>query len=66
MKPRHRHARIAAFVTAAAAIGMFVGPARADAAPDGTANQDVPSAMVQQPGSRVDGWANRDIDIGTF
>jgi hypothetical protein len=60
MRPRHFLARIAAFVTVAAAIAMLLGPARADAAEaDG-------SAIVQQPGSRVDGWANRDMDIGTF
>jgi hypothetical protein len=66
MKTRHLLARIAAVVTAAAAIGMFLGPARADAATGGTANQDVRSAMAQSPGSRVDGWANRDVDIGAF
>jgi hypothetical protein len=60
MRPRHFLARIAAFVTVAAAIAMLLGPARADAAEaDG-------SAIVQQPGSRVDGWANRDADIGAF
>ena len=68
MKPRHFHARIAAFVTAAAAIAMFVGPARADAAADAAANQSVRSSMAQEPGfgigSRVDGWANPDVDIG--
>jgi hypothetical protein len=32
MKPQHPLACIAAVVTAAAAIGMFLGPARADAA----------------------------------
>ncbi|MGH9289642.1 MAG: hypothetical protein ACRD0V_15360 [Acidimicrobiales bacterium] len=60
MKPRHFLARIAAVVTAAAAIAMFLGPARADAAdPDG-------SAMAADVGGRVDGWANRDLDIGAF
>ena len=60
MKPQHFLARIAAFVTVAAAVGMLIGPARADAADlDG-------SAMAQQPGSRVDGWANPDVDIGAF
>ena len=52
MKPRHFLARIAAFVTAAVAIGMFLGPARADAAD-------------HQP-DEVDGWGKRDLDIGTF
>jgi hypothetical protein len=69
MKPGHLLARIAAVVTAAAAIGMFVGPARADAAnraPDSSANRDSTSSMAQWPGSRVDGWANRDVDIGAF
>ena len=67
MKTRHVLARIAAVVTAAAAIGMFLGPARADAgkdAPDSVANRDSTSSMAQQPGSRVDGWANVDVDIG--
>ena len=66
MKTRHLLARIAAVVTAAAAIGMFLGPARANAAPDSATNQDLWSAIAQQPGSRVDGWANRDTDIGAF
>ncbi len=55
---------------AAAAIGMFLGPARADAAahaPDSSANRDSTSSTAQQPGSRVDGWANRydtpDMDL---
>ena len=68
MKPGRFLARIGAFVTAAAAIAMFVGPTRADAAPDGAANHYVRSAMAQEPGfgigSRVDGWANPDVDIG--
>ena len=70
MKPRHFLARIAAFVTAAAAIGMFLGPARADASdhddPDGTANRDLRSSMAATVGGRVDGWANRDIDMGVL
>jgi hypothetical protein len=70
MKPRHFPARIAAFVTAAAAIGMFLGPARADASdhddPDGRANRDLTSSMAANAGGRVDGWANRDIDIGAL
>ena len=66
MKTRHLLARIAAVVTAAAAIGMFLGPARANAAPDRSANQDLWSSIAQQPGSRVDGRANRDTDIGAF
>jgi hypothetical protein len=68
MKPRHFLARIAAFVTAAAAIGMFLGPARADAAdhqPDGSGRPDMESATAEAIGSRTDGWANRDLDIGT-
>jgi len=70
MKTRHLLARVAAVVTAAAAIGMFLGLARADAAdhaPDSSANRDSTSSIAQQPGSRVDGWANRydtpDMDL---
>ena len=69
MKTRHLPARIAAVVTAAAAVGVFLGPARADAAgdaPHGSANRDSTSSTAQQPGSRVDGWANMDVDIGAF
>jgi hypothetical protein len=69
MKTRNFLARIAAFVTAAAAIGMFLGPASAEVAdhePDGGANRDLRSAMADELGSRVDGWANRDLDIGAF
>jgi hypothetical protein len=75
LKPRHFLARIAAVVTAAAAIGMFLGPARADAADhqpddlDGWANRDLDIGAFSSPdwiGSRVDGWANRDEDIGAF
>src|SRR5262245_21725692 len=67
MRPRHFLARIAAVVTAAAAIGMFLGPARADASdhddPDGTVNRDMTSAMAEG-GTLLEGWANRDLDIG--
>jgi hypothetical protein len=70
VKPRHFLARIAAFVTAAATIGMFLGPAPADASdhddPDGTANRDLTSSMAATVGGRVDGWANRDIDMGAL
>jgi hypothetical protein len=69
VKTGHFLARIAAVVTAAAAIGMLLGPARADAAdhePDGSANRDLRSSMAEELGSRVDGWANRDMDIGAF
>jgi hypothetical protein len=75
MKPRHFLARIAAVVTAAAAIGMFLGPARADAADhqpdelDGWANRDLDIGAFSSDdwiGSRVDGWANRDVDISAF
>jgi hypothetical protein len=69
-------ARIAALVTVAAAIAMFLWPASAEAADhqlDGWANpdpdinsNDLGSAMTQGPGGRVDGWANRDLDIGAF
>jgi hypothetical protein len=66
MRPRHFLARIAAFVTAAAAIGMLLGPARAGASdhdnPDGTVNRDSTSAMADE----IDGWGNRDLDIGSF
>jgi hypothetical protein len=65
MKPRHLLARIAAVVTAAATIAMFLGPARADAAdhePDGSANRDLTSSMAEGPGGRVDGWANQELD----
>ncbi len=67
MKTRHFLARIAAVVTAAAAIGMLLGPARADAAdhePDGSANRDLRSSMAEELGSRLDGWDNRDLEIG--
>jgi hypothetical protein len=70
MKPRHFLARIAAVVTAAAAIAMLLGPARADASdhddPDGRANQDSRSAMAQDSGTLLEGWANRGLDIGDF
>jgi hypothetical protein len=71
MKPRHFLARIAAVVTAAAAITMFLGPVRADASdhddPDGTVNQDLTSAMADdRDGTLLEGWANRDLDIGDF
>jgi hypothetical protein len=66
MKTRHFLARITAFVTAAATIGLVLGPARADAAdhqPDGSANRDLRSSMAEELGSRLDGWTNRDLDI---
>jgi len=70
MKPRHFLTRIAALVTAAAAIAIFLGPARADASdhddPDGTVNRDSTSAMAQSIGSREDGWSNPDVDLGAF
>jgi hypothetical protein len=69
MKPRHFLARIAGFVTAAAVIGMLLGPARADAADpesDVSANRDLRSAMAPDVGGRVDGWGNWDLDIGAF
>ena len=69
VKTGHFLARIAAVVTAAAAIGMLLGPARADAAdhePDGSANRDLRSSMAEELGSRVDGWDNRDLDIGAL
>jgi hypothetical protein len=68
MKMRHFLARIAAVVTAAAAIGMLLGPARADAAdhePDGSANRDLRSSMAEELGGRVDGWDNRDMDLSS-
>lgn len=68
MKTRHFLARIAAVVTAAAAIGMLLGPARADAAdhePDGSANRDLRSSMAEELGSRLDGWDNRDLDLSS-
>ena len=66
VKTGHFLARIAAVVTAAAAIGMLLGPARADAAdhePDGSANRDLRSSMAEELGSRVDGWDNRGMDL---
>jgi hypothetical protein len=75
MKPRHFLARIAAFVTAAAAIGMFLGPARADAADplprdlmDGWPNRDqdigaLSSSMAEELGSRLDGWDTPEMDL---
>jgi hypothetical protein len=69
-------ARIAALATAAAALGMFLVPARAEAAdhqPDGCGDRDsdvgsdtVASATTPGVGSILDGWANRDLDIDTF
>ena len=59
MKTRHLLVRIAVCVTAASALGVFVGSA--------TDSQDAPAANDNPAiGSRVDGWANRDVDIGTF
>jgi hypothetical protein len=71
MKPRHFLARIAAVVTAAAAVAMFLGPVRAGASdhddPDGTAHRDsTPSMAESHPESLLDGWANRDFDIGAL
>jgi hypothetical protein len=43
-------------VTAAAAIAMFLGPARADASD----HDD------RHSGTLLEGWANRDLDIGAF
>jgi len=68
VKTRHFLARIAAVVTAAAAIGMVLGPARADAAdhePDGSANRGLRSSMAEELGGRLDGWANRDMDLSS-
>jgi hypothetical protein len=74
MKARHFLARIAAFVTAAA-IGMFLGPARADAADplprdlmDGWPNRDqdigaLSSSMAEELGSRLDGWDTPAMDL---
>jgi hypothetical protein len=71
MKPRHFLARIAAVVTAAAAIAMFLGPVRADASdhddPDGTVNRDLPSSKADdRDGTLLEGSATRDLDIGPF
>jgi hypothetical protein len=70
MKPRHLLARIAALVTAAAVVAMFLGPVRADASdhddPDGTVNRDSTSAMATNGGTLLEGWANRDLDIGAL
>jgi hypothetical protein len=68
MKTRRFLARIAAVVTAAAAIGMFLGPAPADAAghePDGSPSPDLRSSMAEELGSRLDGWDNRDMDLSS-
>jgi len=47
---------------------MFLGPIRADASdhddPDGTLNRDSTSAMAAE--SLLEGWATRDLDIGSF
>jgi hypothetical protein len=76
MKTRRLLARIAAFVTVAATIGTFLGPASAEASdhePDGWTNRkpdigsnDLGSAMTQGTGSLLEGWANRDLDIGAL
>jgi hypothetical protein len=59
MKPRHFLARIAALVTAAAAVAMFLAPARADAS---ASDHD----GGRTGGTLLEGWANRDDDIGNF
>ena len=78
MKTRHFLARIAPFVVAAAAIGMFPGPAGATPAdhhPDRGADRDLDAgthpmgsdmAEALGIGTRLDGWASRDLDIGAF
>ena len=76
VKTRRLLARITAFVTVAAAIGTFLGPASAEAAdhqPDGWTNRkpdigshDLGSATTQAIGSREDGWTNPDVDISAF
>jgi hypothetical protein len=78
MKMRHFLARSAAMVTAASAIGMFLGPASVEAADHqvhgsvdrnhDNGSNDMGSAMIQASGfgSLLDGWANRDLDIGAF
>ena len=70
MKPRHFLARIAAVVTAAAAIGIFLGPVRADASdhddPDRTVDRDSTLVMAEGGGTLLEGWANRDLDIGAL
>jgi hypothetical protein len=74
MKPGHFLARIAAVVTAAAAIVMFLGPARADAADhqpdevDGWGNRDLDigalsGTMAEELGSRLDGWDTPEMDL---
>jgi hypothetical protein len=69
-------ARMAILATAAAALGMLLVPARAEAAdhqPDGCGHPDsdigsdaVTSATAPGVGSILDGWANRDMDIDSF
>jgi hypothetical protein len=70
MKQRHFLARIAAVVTAAAAIAMFLGPVRADASdhddPDGTASRDSSSAMAEDGGTLPESRGNRDLDLGAL
>ncbi len=60
MKKRHVLAPLAAVVTAAAALALFLVPATQHSAADDEVDD------TQVTSGRLDGWANRDIDIGGF
>ena len=60
MKKRHVLAPLAAVVTAAAALALFLVPATQYSAAD----DEVDDTQVASRG--LDGWANRDIEIGGF
>ena len=60
MKKRHVLAPLAAVVTAAAALALFLVPATQYSAAD----DEVDDTHVTS--GRLDGWGNRDIDIGGF
>ena len=60
MKTRHVFAPLAAAVTGAAALVLFLVPAAQQSAADDQADD------TRVASSRLDGWASRDIDIGRF
>jgi hypothetical protein len=60
MNARDVLAPVAALLAVAAAIAIFLFPAADGPGADGTPES---SSNV---GGRVDGWANRDLDIGVF
>jgi hypothetical protein len=73
MTARHLLARSAAVVAAVAALALFLGSVRTAAADNGVGGCTGPDrgssavgADASEAGeSLLDGWANRDLDIGT-